>query len=97
MTRSGNKRREGFGRYHVRLGGRRTTATLDRKLSVYLALHLGEAPNTPGAHGAIQIWMQAELDRNGDPGRVLVSHWLYCRALDAVVQPGLKLAPEINW
>jgi hypothetical protein len=93
--------REGFRRYHVRLGGKRTTATLDKNLSDWLALRLGVAPGpadkpeAPDAHRAVRAWMQAELDRNGDPGRVLVSSWLQRQALEAVVDPELRTVRDM--
>lgn|SRR5262249_5724936 len=79
-------------RYHVRLGKRRTTVSVDKIVSEYLALHLGKTPGTLEAHGAVRAWLQAQLDRNNDPRRSRVSQWLLGEALDAMVSPPLRAA-----
>jgi hypothetical protein len=79
-------------RYHVRLGDRRTTVSLDKTLSAYLALHLRVRPQTPKAHQAIRRWLQQRLDVSRDPGRHAVSQWLQAEALEAVVDKNLSAA-----
>jgi len=79
-------------RYHVRLGRRRTTVSVDKIVSEYLALHLGSTPGTLEAHGTVRAWLQAQLDRNNDPGRGRVSQWLLGEALEAMVSPALRAA-----
>lgn len=76
-------------RFHLRLGERRTTVTLDTVLASYLALRLGQAPETVQAHRAVRRWLQACLDEQNDPGRVSVSQWLQRQALAAVADPAL--------
>lgn len=98
MRRQREKRREGFRRYHVQIGIRRTTVTLDQYLSDWLALHLDpdlvpnthDQPELPEAHRAIRNWMQAQLDHGGGADCERVAHWLYCRALETVMRPELR-------
>jgi hypothetical protein len=68
-------------RYHVTLGGRRTTVTLDTSLSALVALKLGETPETATAHAAVRGWLQRRLDEAGDAGRYHVSQWLQGEAV----------------
>jgi hypothetical protein len=68
-------------RFHVRLGGKRTTVTLDSPIPELLALSLKAEPHTPVATTAIQQWLQHELDADEDPGRVRVSQWPRGRAI----------------
>lgn len=102
MRRSTARRLEGYRRYHVTVGGRRTTATLDKNLSDWLAVRLGalNAPHdtveTEAAQRAVRGWMQAELDRAGTIGRSSVSAWLFARALEAVIDPQLR-ERAISW
>ena len=77
-------------RYHVRLGKRRTTVSVDKIICDYLALHLGTEPGTLAAHSAVRAWLQSQLDRNNDPGRSYVSQWLLGQALDTMVRPALR-------
>lgn len=79
-------------RFHLRHGARRTTVSLDTLLASYLALHLGQAPETPQAHRAVRRWLQQRLDEHNDPGRVAVSHWLQREVLDTVVDNHLSRA-----
>lgn len=65
-----------YERYHVKLGKKRTTVTLDTLLSTLLSLKLNVTPESREAHKVIGQWLQARLDENNDPGRVLVSSWL---------------------
>ena len=62
--------------YHVRLGDRRTTVSLDNIISVLLSLKLGHDPGTEDAHSGVRAYLQAKLDQNNDPGRSRVSQWL---------------------
>jgi hypothetical protein len=75
-------------RYHVRLGKRRTTVTMDTIVSEYLALHLRVEPSTE-AHSAVRGWLQGRLDESNDPGRFRVSQWLLGQAVEAVARPSL--------
>ena len=79
-------------RYHVRLGQRRTTVSVDKIVSQYLSLHLGTTPGTLAAHTAVRAWLQSRIDLNNDPGRIRVSQWLLAEALDAIVGPNLREA-----
>jgi hypothetical protein len=63
-------------RYHLTLGHKRTTISLDTMLSDLLAIRLGAWPQAPEAHGAVRAWLQQQLDRVNDPGRIRVSQWL---------------------
>jgi len=63
-------------RYHIRLGKSRTTISLSPILCDLLSLKLGTEPGTPEAHGTVGKWLQAQLDKHGDPGRARVSQWL---------------------
>lgn len=63
-------------RYHVHLGSRRTTVSLDNHLSLLLGLKLGYTPHTPQAQRAIRHWLQARLDEHGDSKRAHTSQWL---------------------
>jgi len=83
-------------RFHLRLGQRRTTATLDTLLSSYLAIHLGYPPDTPQAHQAVRRWLQDRLDESNDPGRVAVSQWLQREVLTALVDTHLSTHYD-NW
>lgn len=44
-------------RYHVTLGSRRTTVSLDNFLSLLLSLKLGHTPQTPQAQRAVRHWL----------------------------------------
>ena len=48
--------------YHVRLGKRRTTVTMDTIVSEYLALRLRVEPSGVEAHSAMRGWLQERLD-----------------------------------
>ena len=63
-------------RYHLTLGHKRTTASLDTLLSDLLAIRLGACPQAPEAHGAVRAWLQHRLDQANDCGRIRVSPWL---------------------
>ena len=72
-------------RYHVRLGTKRTTVSLDGVAADYLALHLGSEPRTRAAHAAIVGWLQAKLDDNKAAASKRVSQWLLGQVLDDLV------------
>jgi hypothetical protein len=76
-------------RYHVRLGKRRTTVTVDTIVAEYLALHLGIEPGSVAAHSAVREWLQRQLDDNNDPGRRRTSQWLLGQILAALARPSL--------
>jgi hypothetical protein len=76
-------------RYHVRLGKRRTTVTMDTIVSEYLALYLRVEPGSTEAHSAVRGWLQERLDESNDPGRFRVSQWLLGQAVEAVARPSL--------
>ena len=76
-------------RYHVTYGAIRTTVTVDTIVSEYLALHLGEQPNNPGARAAVRIWLQERVDRISEPPANL-SQWLLGEALEALAATNLK-------
>ena len=63
-------------RYHVLLGKRRTTVSLDQTSSTLLAIKLGEEPRSEDAHSAIRAYLQEKLDETNDPRRTSVSQWL---------------------
>lgn len=62
--------------YHVQLGKRRTTVSLDQIISILLSLKLDLDPGTEDAHAAVRAYLQEKLDKNNDPGRSRVSQWL---------------------
>jgi len=79
-------------RYHVTLGSKRTTVSLDTLLSDLLAIRLGCMPWSPDAHLTVRLWLQQQLDRDNDPGRCLVSQWLRDEALLFLVDKSLSEA-----
>ncbi len=83
-------------RFHLRLGQRRTTATVDTILSGYLAIRLGCTPETPEAHHAVRRWFQDRLDEHNDPRRVAVSLWLQREVITALVDTALS-THCLNW
>ena len=76
--------------YHLSLGQKRTTVSLDTMLSDLLAIRLGSRPQSPQAHGAVRAWLQQQLDQTNDPGRVRVSQWLRDQALLFLVDKHLS-------
>jgi|APIni6443716594_1056825.scaffolds.fasta_scaffold1337411_1 hypothetical protein len=72
-------------RYHVNLGARRTTISLDNHLSLLLSLKLGYAPQTPPAQRAVRHWLQARLDEHGDDNRAHTSQWLGREVMSALI------------
>jgi hypothetical protein len=75
--------------YHIMLGKRRTTVSLDSMIAFFLELKLGEEPGTPEAKRAVRAWLQTQLDEDGDTGRVRVSQRLKFKALLALTDSGL--------
>lgn len=90
MTRYEFDRTYLYHRFHVSLGARRTTISIDKTLSILMSLQLGAQPNTPAAHLALREWLQMHLDRNGDPDQTNVSHWLRSKIAEALVSPDLR-------
>lgn len=83
-------------RFHVYLGGNRTTVSLDHILAGVMALKLGKTPETSEAHSAVRKWLQARLDEANDPGRIHVSQWLQREAVLFVADK--KLSDQyIEW
>ena len=79
-------------RYHVTLGCRRTTVSLDNILSNMLALTLDQEPETAPAHRAVRAWLQHHLDSHNDPGRCLTSQWLKAEVVCTLVNKPLAEA-----
>lgn len=79
-----------YERFHVSLGTRRTTISVDRILSTLMSLHLGAQPNTPAAHLALRKWLQMHLDRNADPHQRDLTHWLRGKIAEALISVDLK-------
>jgi len=79
----------GIQRYHVTLGPRHTTVSLDNNLSALLSLTLGFTPATPQARRAVRHWLQARLDDTGDHGRIQLSQWLGEQVLHALISKEL--------
>lgn len=79
-----------YERFHVSLGARRTTISIDKTLAILMSLQLGEQPNTAAAHLALRQWLQAHLDRNGDERQARVSQWLQTRIAEALISGQLK-------
>lgn len=77
-------------RYHLTLGPRRTTISLDNHLSVLLSLKLGYTPQTPQARRAVRHWLQARLDEHGDYNRANTSQWLSEEVIRALVSAEVK-------
>jgi len=79
-----------YERFHVSLGTRHTTISIDRTLYLLMSLQLGAQPNTRAAHRAVRTWLQQHLDRNGDPRQHRISHWLRGKIAEALIGPALK-------
>ena len=72
-------------RYHVTLGPKRTTVSLDNTLSVLLSLRLGQPPQTPQAQRVVRHWLQARLDEQKDYNRCRTSQWLRDEVVYALI------------
>lgn len=83
-------------RYHVYLGDKRTTVTLNDTLAGVLAIKLGETPETPEAHTAVRTWLQEKLNAGDDPGRAYVSRWLQAEAILFIVDKKVS-SKYIDW
>jgi hypothetical protein len=77
-------------RYHLTLGSKRTTVSLDNHLSLLLSLKLGHAPQTPQAQRAVRHWLQARLDEHGDYNRARTSQWLSEEVIRALISTEVK-------
>lgn len=77
-------------RYHLTLGRKRTTVSLDTLVSDLLSIRLGALPQSPQAHGAVRAWLQQRLDQDNDPGRIYVSQWLREQAILFLVDTQLS-------
>ena len=77
-------------RYHVTLGPKRTTVSLDNHLSLLLSLKLGHTPETPQAQRAVRHWLQARLDEHGDYSRWHTSQWLGEEVIRALISDDVK-------
>ena len=83
-------------RYHVYLGDKRTTVTLNDTLAGVLAVKLGKTPETQGAHSKVRTWLQQKLEEGNDPGRAYVSRWLQQEAILFIVDKRLS-KKYIDW
>ncbi len=77
-------------RFHVRLGDKRTTVSIDRTLAELMALKLGEQPYSVEAHQAIRLWLQDRIDEANDPGRYKVSQWLQSEIIHVLVDKNVS-------
>lgn len=87
----------GVYRYHVQIGGRRTSVTLDTIVAGCLADKLGFPALEPGAFPAVREWLQGQLDRDYRAPAQGASRWLMRRAVGAVVRDELAPAVLIKW
>lgn len=76
-------------KFHLQVGTKRTTVTMDIIISEYLALHLGLKPGTPGASTAIRVWMQARVNAITSKPPSNLSRWLADEALAELIRPEL--------
>ena len=74
-------------RYNVRIGGRRTTVSLDYWLAGLLAVRLGEEPGGAKAARRVRLWLQGWADK--DVKGAGLNRRLIRRAVLAVVDPEL--------
>ena len=79
-------------RYHLMLGGSRTTATMDTVVSDYLALHLKHPPRTRAAHSAVREFLQARIDATNTAGQRRISQWLLGQVLEVLARPSIAAA-----
>ena len=77
-------------RYHVSLGSKRTTISLDNHLSLLLSLKLGHPPETPQAQRAVRMWLQARLDEHCDDNRPHTSQWLGEEVIRTLISDDVK-------
>ena len=75
-------------RFHVVLGERRTTVSMDKILSDFLTLHFGKRRARRSRHGHPRLGTARNLGSN-DPGRIAVSQWLAGQALVLLARPEL--------
>ncbi|MFH0920157.1 MAG: hypothetical protein V1913_07325 [Fibrobacterota bacterium] len=79
-------------RYHVYLGKRRTTISISKMLSEVLSLKLKAYPGTREAHMAVSTWLQEQLIKSNDPGRIRTSQWLAGEAILEIADDKLRKA-----
>lgn len=72
-------------RYHLTLGPKRTTVSLDNLLSLLLSLKLGHTPQTTQAQRAVRHWLQARVDEHADYTRAHTSQWLGEQVIRALI------------
>ena len=77
-------------RYHLTLGSKRTTVSLDNMVSDLLAIRLGSLPQSPQAHGLVRAWLQQQLNWVNNPRFSRVSHWLRGQAVLFLVDKQLS-------
>lgn len=77
-------------RYHVIVGGRRTTVSFSSLLADLLAIRLDEEPDTEESHTAVREWLQARLNDYGNPERTRVSQWLQGEVILAIADKKLS-------
>src|SRR5512147_1540948 len=77
-------------RYHVVLGKKSTTVTVDKTLCDLLALKLGHVPRSEDAHFAVRSYLQEKLDEKNDPRQTSVSQWLRQEVLLELVDKRLS-------
>jgi len=63
----------GYLRYHIDLGGKRTTVSLDETISCLLLFKLGSSPESEDAHQVVREWLQKLVDERKYKGRYRLS------------------------
>ena len=58
-----------FDRYHLDLGQKRTTVSLDETVSAMLAFKLCVSPDDESAHATVREWLQEFVDTRKYKGR----------------------------
>jgi hypothetical protein len=82
--------------YHVRLGQRRTTVSMDDILSELLSLRLRVAPSNPNSHSKVRQWLQTKLNGSNNPNQKHVSQWLQSEAIKEIAADDL-LRSHSEW
>ena len=85
-------------RYHIQLDDRRTTVTLDIILSSFLAIKLGEVPESKAAHSAVREWLETTIKskHGNDQSSGRVSQWIRHYAIREIAAPELEAA-YVKW
>lgn len=60
-------------RYHIELGGKRTTISLDEAIASLLAFKLGSSPEAEDVHEIVRKWLQQLVDQRKHKGRYRLS------------------------